>query len=44
MLMNELFLPIKEKGYILWPLNFEVEGEIIECEGLSSTRISNFIY
>ena len=38
--LNELFLPIKEKGYILWPLNFEVEGEIIECEGLSSTRIS----
>jgi len=38
--LNELFLPIKKKGYILWPLNFEVEGEIIECEGLSSTRIS----
>ena len=38
--LNELFLPIKEKGYILWPLNFEVEGEIIECEGLSSTRVS----
>ena len=38
--LNELFLPIKEKGYILWPLNFEVEGEIIECEGRSSTRIS----
>tara|TARA_B110000014_G_scaffold99710_1_gene68514 strand:- start:360 stop:1349 length:990 start_codon:yes stop_codon:yes gene_type:complete len=38
--LNDLFLPIKEKGYILWPLNFEVEGEIIECEGLSSTRIS----
>jgi len=38
--LNELFLPIKEEGYILWPLNFEVEGEIIECEGISSTRIS----
>ena len=38
--LNELYLPIKEEGYILWPLNFEVEGEIVECEGLSSTRIS----
>ena len=38
--LNDSFLPIKEEGYILWPLNFEVEGEIIECEGLSSTRIS----
>jgi len=38
--LNDSFLPIKEEGYILWPLNFEVEGEIIECEGVSSTRLS----
>jgi len=38
--LNDRFLPIKKDGFILWPLNFEVEGEIIECEGLSSTRIS----
>ncbi|SVC68024.1 uncharacterized protein METZ01_LOCUS320878, partial [marine metagenome] len=29
--LNDSFLPIKEDGYVLWPLNFEVEGEIIEC-------------
>ena len=38
--MNESFLPIKEEGHILWPLNFEVEGEIIVCEGKKSTRES----
>jgi tRNA (guanine37-N1)-methyltransferase len=38
--LNESFLPIKEEGYILWPLNFEVEGEIILCEGKKSTRVS----
>ena len=27
--LNEGFLPIKQDGYVLWPLNFEVEGEII---------------
>ncbi len=38
--LNDSFLPIKKEGYILWPLNFEVEGEIIECEGLKITRVS----
>ncbi len=38
--LNNSFLPIKEDGYVLWPLNFEVEGEIIECTGLQSKRVS----
>ena len=38
--LNDSFLPIKKEGYILWPLNFEVEGEIIECEGIKVTRVS----
>ena len=38
--LNDSFLPIKEDGYVLWPLNFEVEGEIIECIGLQSKRVS----
>jgi len=38
--LNDSFLPIKEDGFVLWPLNFKVEGEIIEREGLSSNRIS----
>ena len=38
--LNEGFLPIKKSGYVLWPLNFEVEGEIIECIGLPSKRVS----
>jgi tRNA G37 N-methylase Trm5 len=38
--LNDSFLPIKEDGFVLWPLNFEVEGEIIEREGLSSNRTS----
>jgi len=38
--LNDGFLPIKKDGYVLWPLNFEVEGEIIECTGLQSKRVS----
>ena len=38
--LNEGFLPIKKDGYVLWPLNFEVEGEVIECTGLPSKRVS----
>ncbi len=38
--LNDAFLPIKKEGYILWPLNFEVDGEIVTCEGLKSTRHS----
>lgn len=38
--LNDSFLPIKEKEHILWPLNFEVEGEIVLCEGKKSTRVS----
>ena len=38
--LNDDFLPIKKDGFVFWPLNFEVEGEIIECEGLLSNRIS----
>ncbi len=38
--LNESFLPIKEEEHILWPLNFEVDGEIILCEGKKSTRES----
>ena len=38
--LNDGFLPIKENGFVFWPLNFEVEGEIIEREGLSSSRVS----
>jgi len=38
--LNDGFLPIKEDGFVFWPLNFEVEGEIIEREGLSSSRVS----
>jgi len=38
--LNDSFLPIKEKEHILWPLNFEVEGEIVLCEGKKSTRLS----
>ena len=38
--LNDSFLPIKKEGYILWPLKFMVDGEIVECEGVKSTRIS----
>lgn len=38
--LNDAFLPIKKEGYILWPLNFEVKGEIIVCEGVKSKRSS----
>ena len=38
--LNISFLPIKKEGYILWPLNFEVDGDIIECEGVKANRIS----
>tara|TARA_B100000029_G_scaffold118074_1_gene111254 strand:+ start:507 stop:1502 length:996 start_codon:yes stop_codon:yes gene_type:complete len=38
--LHDSFLPIKKKGYILWPLKFVVDGEIVECEGIKSTRIS----
>ena len=38
--LNDVFLPIKKEGYILWPLNFEVKGEIVVCEGVKSKRNS----
>ena len=38
--LNDDFLPIKKAGFVLWPLNFEVKGEIVLCEGLSSNRVS----
>jgi len=38
--LNSHFLPIKKEGYILWPLNFEVKGEIVVCEGVKSKRNS----
>ena len=38
--LNDGFLPIKKDGFVLWPLNFEVEGEIIVCTGLQSKRVS----
>ena len=38
--LNDDFLPIKKAGFVLWPLNFEVKGEIVVCEGLSSKRVS----
>ena len=38
--LNDAFLPIKKGGYILWPLNFEVKGEIVVCEGVKSKRNS----
>ena len=28
--LNSDFLPIKKEGFVLWPLNFAVEGEIVE--------------
>ena len=38
--LNDDFLPIKKDGFVFWPLNFEVEGDIVECEGLLTTRTS----
>ncbi len=38
--LNDAFLPIKKEGHILWPLNFEVKGEIVVCEGVKSKRNS----
>ena len=38
--LNRDFLPINKGGHIFWPLNFEVDGEIILMEGKPSTRVS----
>ena len=38
--LNTDFLPFKENGSILWPLNFDVEGELIEMEGIPATKES----
>jgi len=38
--LNRDFLPIKKEGFVLWPLNFVVEGEIIECHGQATSRSS----
>lgn len=38
--LNTDFLPINKEGYIFWPLNFEIEGEIISMEGKRSTKVS----
>ncbi|HIC62422.1 MAG TPA: hypothetical protein EYO72_06905, partial [Marine Group III euryarchaeote] len=38
--LNSDFLPIKKEGFVLWPLNFTVEGEIVECQGLVTNRSS----
>ena len=38
--LNGDFLPIKKEGFVLWPLNFAVDGEIVECQGLVTNRSS----
>jgi len=38
--LNNDFLPVKKEGFVFWPLNFEVEGDIVECQGLSTSRSS----
>ncbi len=38
--LNTDFLPINIEGHIFWPLNFEVEGELILMEGKPSTKVS----
>ena len=38
--LNRDFLPIKREDFVLWPLNFEVEGEIVECQGLVTSQSS----
>ncbi len=38
--LNTDFLPSKENGSILWPLNFDVEGELVELEGIPATKVS----
>ena len=38
--LNRDFLPIKREDFVLWPLNFEVEGEIVECQGLITSQSS----
>ena len=38
--LNIEFLPIKKEGFVLWPLNFDVEGDVVECEGLVTSRPS----
>ena len=38
--LNIDFLPINKEGYIFWPLNFEVEGEVVSMEGKPSTKVS----
>ena len=38
--LNTDFLPFKKNGSILWPLNFDVEGELVEMEGVPVTNRS----
>ena len=38
--LNTDFLPFKKNGSILWPLNFDVEGELVEMEGVPITKRS----
>ena len=38
--LNTDFLPFKEHGSILWPLNFDVEGELVEMDGIPVTKES----
>jgi len=38
--LNTDFLPIKEDGFILWPLNFIVDGELVDLEGIPAIKSS----
>jgi len=38
--LNTDFIPLREDGFILWPLNFEVDGNILDMPGTPSTKIS----
>lgn len=38
--LNSNFLPIKKDGFIFWPLNFKVKGNIVNLKGRPSTKIS----
>ena len=38
--LNTDFLPFKKDGFILWPLNFGVDGELVDLEGIPATKSS----
>ncbi len=38
--MNTDFLPIKEDGFILWPLKFDIIGDVVKRNGHPSSRKS----